>query len=77
MAKTAHKIEFCLNGDGMTNVHPQIITTKSSFDMWFFEMSRTQFFEYLSKNNMVVAIDHTIVDEDGYEYGKFVKFKKD
>lgn len=70
--QASNNVNFYLNGDGMTNVHPNINTKSTSSGKWYFEMPEKDFLKYLSKNEIYID-DHSekILDNsDGHNYGQ-------
>lgn len=68
----AKNVKFYLNGDGMTNINPELDTVDTSNDKWHFDVSDKEFKTYLKKLKKldVEVKGKKIVDkEDGYVYG--------
>lgn len=66
-----NKVRFSLNGDGMVNVHPHTDTVicDSLNGIWIFEMSETDFNDYIGGYGLYVDCDMIMDDNDGTIYG--------
>ena len=66
------KIKFFLNGDGMTNVHPEKDTVDTGRDKWFFEFKDKDFKNYLKEKDIYLKGKDILDKEDDYKYGEVV-----
>ena len=68
--KLKEDVEFSLNGDGMTNIHPEIETTSFGSGDYWFTMNQSDFDNYLKSKGVHEDDGKIVDDDDGFVFGR-------